>query len=102
MHYYEVVPGTVRICKVAYSTDWRNALPANFFHFPQRKFGKKAVTKFAFHAGKWFSKCLMHVPPPLQYIASYSYVIHIIDETVHLIIIITNLIEYASVLFKNN
>ena len=54
VHYYELVPGMVQKCEVAYSTDCRKAfkLPANFFHFLQREFGKKAVTKCAFHAGK--------------------------------------------------
>ena len=52
MHCYALLTGTVWKCEVAYYTDWKKALPANFFHLPQQEFGKKAVTKRAFHAGK--------------------------------------------------
>ena len=59
MHYYILLPGTY--CYLEQSgnakwlisyTDWRKALPANFFHLPQQELGKKAVTKHAFHVGK--------------------------------------------------
>ena len=58
--FYELAPGKVRNCEMAYLEKY---LPCSqfLFHFSQREFSKKVVTK---REAKWCFKCIVGQPTP--------------------------------------